>query len=83
MEAIACGTPVIAFPAGALAEIVEPEVTRYLVRNAPEMAEAIRAAGTFDRERCRERARRRFSLERMVRDYFALYHRLANAELRA
>ena len=83
MEATACGTPVIAFPAGALAEIVEPGLTGYLVRNAREMAEAIRAVGDFDRERCREQARGRFSLERMVRSYFALYHQLAGAELRA
>ncbi|HEY3911124.1 MAG TPA: glycosyltransferase [Stellaceae bacterium] len=80
MEAIACGTPVIAFPAGALADIVEPEVTGYLVRDMREMAEAIRAANGLDRERCREVARRRFSLERMVAAYFALYRRLAAAE---
>jgi len=76
MEAIACGTPVIAFPAGALADIVEPGVTGYLVGDVREMAEAIRAANGLNRERCREAARRRFPLERMVRSYFALYHRL-------
>lgn len=77
MEAIACGTPVVAFPAGALPEIVEPGVTGYLVGDAREMARAIHAIGSLDPERCREVARRRFSVERMVRDYFALYHRLA------
>jgi glycosyltransferase involved in cell wall biosynthesis len=82
MEAIACGTPVVAFPAGALADIIEPGVTGYLVRNVREMAEAIRAANSLDREHCRDVARRRFSLERMVRDYFALYHRLTGGGLR-
>jgi glycosyltransferase involved in cell wall biosynthesis len=79
MEAIACGTPVIAFPAGALADIVEPGVTGYLVENVCEMAEAIRAADGLDRETCRAVACRRFSLERMVAGYFAVYRRLAGA----
>jgi glycosyltransferase involved in cell wall biosynthesis len=82
MEAMACGTPVIAFPAGALAEIVEPGLTGYLVRDADEMAWAIRAVDSLDQERCREVARNRFSVERMARDYFALYHRLAATRLR-
>ncbi len=77
MEAIACGTPVIAFPAGALADIVEPGVTGYLVEDAREMAAAIGAIEGLDRDRCRAEARRRFSLERMVAGYFALYRRLA------
>lgn len=77
MEAIACGTPVVAFPAGALTEIVEPGVTGFLVGNAREMADAIHAAASIDRERCRAIARRRFSLERMVDGYLAYYHQLA------
>ena len=77
MEALACGTPVVAFPAGALAEIVEPGVTGFLVKDAQEMAEAIAAAGTIDPERCREAARARFSLGRMVERYLAVYERFA------
>ena len=77
MEAIACGTPVIAFPAGALADIVEPGVTGYVVEDAAEMAAAIGEADSLDRDRCRAEARRRFPLERMVASYFALYRRLA------
>jgi glycosyltransferase involved in cell wall biosynthesis len=77
MEAIACGTPVIAFRAGALPEIVESGVTGFLVDDIEEMAEAIDAADGLDRERCRSAARRRFSVERMTERYFALYHRLA------
>jgi glycosyltransferase involved in cell wall biosynthesis len=80
MEAIACGTPVIAFPSGALAEMVESGVTGYLVTDAAEMAEAIRAADNIDRERCRDEARRRFSVERMIASYLTLYRRLASAE---
>jgi glycosyltransferase involved in cell wall biosynthesis len=77
MEALACGTPVVAFPAGALAGIVEPGVTGFLVKDAQEMAEAIAAAGTIDPERCREVARARFSLGHMVERYLAVYERLA------
>ncbi len=77
MEAIACGTPVIAFPAGALPDIVEPGITGFLVGNASEMAEAILALDEFDRARCREIARRRFSHDRMADRYMAIYRRLA------
>lgn len=80
MEAMACGTPIIAFPSGALAEIVDPGVTGYLVADTREMAEAIGASITIDRELCRQEARRRFSQDRMVAGYFALYRRLAAAQ---
>jgi glycosyltransferase involved in cell wall biosynthesis len=76
MEAIACGTPAVAFPIGALPDLIEPGVTGFLVRNTEEMAEAIQAAGSIDRERCREVARRRFSLKRMVDGYFGYYRKL-------
>lgn len=79
MEAIACGTPVIAFPSGALADIVEPGVTGYLVEDARTMAEAIRAVGGLDRDCCRAVAHGRFSDSRMVAGYLALYRRLAVA----
>jgi len=77
MEALASGTPVVAFASGALADIVEPGKTGYLVKNAEEMADAIRAVDSIDREACREAARERFSLERTLENYFAIYHQLA------
>jgi glycosyltransferase involved in cell wall biosynthesis len=77
MEALACGTPVVAFPHGALAEIVEPGVTGYLVSDVAEMAEAIHACAAIDSERCREVARARFSSTRMLGSYLALYADLA------
>ena len=77
MEAIACGTPVVAFPVGALPDLIEPGVTGFLVDDTQQMAEAIHASGSIDRERCREVARRRFSLKRMVEGYFGYYRRLA------
>lgn len=77
MEALACGTPVIAFPAGALVEIVEHERTGFLVRDAGEMAAAIVRAETIDPDACRAAARTRFSLSRMVDAHLARYAALA------
>jgi glycosyltransferase involved in cell wall biosynthesis len=77
MEALACGTPVVAFPAGALPEIVEDGRTGFLVADEAAMAAAIARAGEIDPETCRATARRRFSVERMAGAYLALYERLA------
>jgi glycosyltransferase involved in cell wall biosynthesis len=76
MEALACGTPVVAFPSGALPEIVEHGRTGFLVRDAREMAEAIRAVDTLDPELCRAAAREHFSVEIMTRRYLELYARI-------
>ncbi len=79
MEAAAAGTPVIAFRAGALPEIVEHGRTGFLVDSAREMAEAVRRAGEIDPETCRAVARTRFDRDTMVARYFAVYRRLAAA----
>jgi glycosyltransferase involved in cell wall biosynthesis len=76
MESLACGTPVVAYPSGALPEIVEHGVTGFLVRGPAEMAEAIAACDGLDPERCRATARERFPLARMVGRYFEAYARL-------
>lgn len=77
MEALACGTPVIAFPAGALAEIIEDGKTGYLVQDEKQMAAAIERAEELSPEACRRRAEERFSGTRMTSEYLALYRRLA------
>jgi glycosyltransferase involved in cell wall biosynthesis len=76
IEAMLSGCPVVAFPRGSMRELVEPGVTGFLVETAESMAELVRPGGpleTFNRVRCRERAVRRFSRERMVRDHERLY----------
>jgi glycosyltransferase involved in cell wall biosynthesis len=76
MEALAAGTPVIAYRRGALPEIVEHGRTGYLVSSIGEMAEAIRAVVDIDIEYCKAAARRNFSAQRMVDRYTQIYHRL-------
>lgn len=73
MEALASGTPVIAFPSGALKEIVEHEKTGFLVNEATEMSDAISCADRISREVCRRTAEIKFDLGQMMRRYCELY----------
>jgi glycosyltransferase involved in cell wall biosynthesis len=77
LEALACGTAVIAFPNGALPDVVEHGRTGFIVRDVAEMAAAIEAAGDIDPEACRRAARERFALRAMLELYLELYARLA------
>ncbi|MGE5431494.1 MAG: glycosyltransferase family 4 protein [Syntrophomonadaceae bacterium] len=76
MEALACGTPVIAYAAGALTEIIEDGKTGFIVNSVDEMAEAIKLADSIDRDVCIKTARRRFSAERTIKEYFELYEKI-------
>jgi glycosyltransferase involved in cell wall biosynthesis len=83
MEALACGTPVIAFPSGALPDIVEDGKTGFLVNDEREMSAALRAAKFLDPEVCRRTARERFSAERMTGRYIARYLQLTECAAQA
>jgi glycosyltransferase involved in cell wall biosynthesis len=83
MEALACGTPVIAFAAGALPEVVEHGRTGFIVADEREMADAIREVHRIDPEDCRAAARERFSIDRTAARYLAVYGRLAAARAEA
>jgi glycosyltransferase involved in cell wall biosynthesis len=78
-EALACGTPVLAFPNGAAPEIVEHGRTGYLCADEDAMLAALRRVPALDRDRCRTAALHRFSLQRMARDHEHLYRRLTTA----
>lgn len=78
MEALACGTPVIAFRAGALPEIIVDGVTGFLVEDTAQMAAAISRTDRIDPAECRRIARERFDASRMTTEYLAHYTALAN-----
>jgi len=80
MEALAVGTPVIAYRSGALPDIIEDGVTGFLVDNVEQMADAIKRADQIRPEDCRAAAEKRFSRERMVHDYFNLYEAMVRRE---
>ena len=73
VEAMAAGTPVIAFPRGSMPEVVDEGVTGFLVADAATAAAAVEPAAALDRKEVRRVAERRFAAERMVDDYLALY----------
>lgn len=83
MEALACGTPVIAFANGALPEIVSDGRTGFVVRNVGEMAEAIGRAGDIDGMECRAEAAARFSASRMTDSYMELYAKIVDGKMGA
>jgi glycosyltransferase involved in cell wall biosynthesis len=75
-EAMACGTPVIAFARGAAPEIVVNGETGFLVRTIDEMVEAVRHVDEIDPWRCREHVERHFDAPVMASGYLAAYERV-------
>lgn len=76
IEAMACGTPVIAVRRGAMPEIIEHGRTGFLVTSQVEAAEAVGQIGTIDRRVTAEAVSQRFSVDRMAGDYLALYRKI-------
>jgi len=76
VEAMACGTPVIAFRRGSMPELIDDGVTGFLVDTVDEAVEAIGRVGDLDRAACRRAVIDRFSVERMADAYIALYTRI-------
>jgi len=76
VEAMLCGTPVAALRLGAVPEIVDEGITGYSVLTTAELPAAVTRCFQLDRHAVRERAARRFSAERMARDYLNVYEQL-------
>ena len=73
VESMAAGTPVIAYNRGSMPEIIDEGVTGFLVSDAESAAAAVDSAIKLDRSKVRRVAERRFSADRMIDDYLALY----------
>jgi glycosyltransferase involved in cell wall biosynthesis len=77
MEALAAGTPVVAFANGALPEIIDHGKTGLLVSDEDEMAAAIEQVDRLSPQACRTAARERFDIRQMIDRYFAVYEKIA------
>jgi glycosyltransferase involved in cell wall biosynthesis len=76
IEAMACGTPVIAFSRGALTEVVDHQRTGYVVTNVDGILGALNFLDRIRPEDCRAHVEQKFSSTRMADDYLALYERI-------
>jgi glycosyltransferase involved in cell wall biosynthesis len=76
VEAMACGTPVIAYPRGSMPELIAPGVTGFLVDGVEAAAACVPDAAALDRLTIRRVAEDRFGQARMVEDYLRVYQRL-------
>jgi glycosyltransferase involved in cell wall biosynthesis len=76
IEAMACGTPVIAFNRGAVSEIIKDGKTGFIVKNEKEMVDAIKKIEQIDRKDCRKHIEEKFSTEKMTIEYEKIYEKL-------
>ncbi len=80
IEAMSCGTPVIAWNEGSVPELIDPGVTGWIVTSLDDAVAAANAARHADRHACRAVFERRFLAERMARDYVAIYGALTRSK---
>jgi glycosyltransferase involved in cell wall biosynthesis len=79
IEALACGTPVIAYRNGSIPEVIDDGVTGFVVDNVEEAAAAVRRIPTLSRAVCRRTFDERFGAARMARDYVEVYRRVVES----
>jgi len=77
IEAMACGTPVIAFPCGSVPEVIDHGVTGFIVPDEAASVRAIGNLGQLDRRQVRRQFERRFTARRMAEDYLSVYEELS------
>ena len=82
IEAMACGTPVIAYRRGSVAEIIQDHVSGFVVDTIEEAVAAVRRTADLNRAKVRTEFERRFTAERMARDYVNIYRQLLSARSR-
>ena len=83
IEAMSCGTPVIAFRRGSSPEIIDDGASGFLVETVEEAASAVRRLGALDRRAARACFERRFTVERVARDYLSIYNSLPGVRARS
>lgn len=83
IEAMACGTPVVAWKMGSVPEILDEGVTGFLVNSIEQSVAAIEKAAALDRRMCRRVFEQRFSARRMALNYIRAYRRLCSTEPRS
>jgi len=83
IEAMSCGTPVIAWPCGSVPEVMEHGTSGYVVSSIEEAVEAVGKIDQLPRRKVREYFERRFSARRMAEDYLRIYRRLLGEPLPA
>jgi len=76
IEAMACGTPVIAYERGSAKEVIKNGKTGFIVKNIKEMAEAIKKIGRIDRYECRKWVEQKFTMEKMVDNYEKVFYKI-------
>jgi glycosyltransferase involved in cell wall biosynthesis len=76
IEAMACSTPVIAFPFGSMPELIEPGVNGVLVENVDQAIAALETLAALDRRLCRRSFEERFSAACMAKNYVRVYEEL-------
>ena len=76
VEAMACGTPVIAYNKGSMPELIEDEINGFLVDDIDGALLALEKLSSIDRKRCREIVEKKFSVNRMVDDYMKVYEKI-------
>lgn len=79
VEAMACGTPAVAYRRGSMPEVVDEGVTGFLVDDVEEAVSAVECAARLDRRAVRAQTERRFSADRMVDEYVRVYERIASS----
>lgn len=77
IEAMACGTPVIAFSCGSVPEVIEPGVSGYIVHSVDEAVAAVASVASLPRAGVRAAFDKRFTADRMARDYVRIYQGLS------
>ena len=81
IEAMACGTPTIAFNRGSMPELIEHGINGFLVTNCDEAIAHVARVNEIDRAQCRQTVEERFTADRMIEQYIEVYQQILKTEL--